>query len=138
MARATVQVIDNTIQEALARIPNDRRALSLPTPPAATNDASVDGNYMTAHAGDNSADEDDVPDTDANLAEGKCTADPTVHSAPVPTRGLPVNVSYVPNCGVSDNPRVGFHHFWSQSQENYDTRSRDNAPYVTPGHDPAF
>ena len=54
------------------------------------------------------------------------------------TRGINASSVYASNHGPSDSPRVGFHNFWSPPRDNYDTRFRDNAQFVTPGGDLTF
>jgi hypothetical protein len=130
--------------DAMARLPNDRRDQDLrqPTvdrtdtpddicpPPAATTDANVDSDCAASHAGANSAN-----DTGGNsTARGVNSADE--NSANSPARGMYANSTYAPDNGPSNNPRVCFHNFRSPPCDNYDTQSRDNAQYVNPGTNP--
>jgi len=118
-ARATAQVIDSTVHEALARLPVES---PLRSSAATAADGVPADSTGTAHA-----------TTDAPPADDMCTTDPGTNSASVSASGGSDNRG----SGLPDNPRVGFPQFRSPPRGSPAIPCRDDARYVTPGDDQA-
>jgi hypothetical protein len=143
-ARATAQVIDSTVHEALARLPVESTLRSS----AATADAAVPADSAgTAHATTAKTGvplADDMPDsagtahatpakTGVPLADDMRTTDPGTNSASVSASDGSDNRGY----GISDTQRVGFHQFRSPPRWTSDVPYKDDTRHVTPGDDRA-